>query len=152
MKLAEALILRADAQKRLMQLRQRLMRNALVQEGDQPAENPTVLLTEVERITAQLQDLIQRINRTNSTTAFDGEMTLADALAVRDMLRQKHGIFSNLAQTAVGTNMRHTRSEVKFVATVNVADVQQEADALAKAHRDLDSRIQAANWTVDLVD
>jgi hypothetical protein len=37
MKLAEALILRADNKKRFEQLRQRLMNNAKVQEGDKPA-------------------------------------------------------------------------------------------------------------------
>ncbi|MEM8557071.1 MAG: hypothetical protein AAGG50_04525, partial [Bacteroidota bacterium] len=38
MKLAEALILRADLQKRLAQLRQRVMQNVKTQEGDAPAE------------------------------------------------------------------------------------------------------------------
>ena len=36
MKLAEALIQRADCQKRIAQLRQRLTRSAKVQEGEQP--------------------------------------------------------------------------------------------------------------------
>ena len=54
MKLAEALILRADYQKRLEQLKQRLVRNAKVQEGDSPAENPPTLIEELERTTAEL--------------------------------------------------------------------------------------------------
>ena len=40
MKLAEALVLRADGQKRIEQLQQRLIQNAKVQADDQPAENP----------------------------------------------------------------------------------------------------------------
>lgn len=44
MKLAEVLILRADCQKRIDQLRQRLLRSAKVQEGEQPPENPQQLL------------------------------------------------------------------------------------------------------------
>ena len=39
MKLAEALILRADMQKRIQQLRERLNRSARVQEGDTTPEN-----------------------------------------------------------------------------------------------------------------
>ena len=39
MKLAEALILRADCQKRIAQLKSRLLVNAKVQEGDAPASN-----------------------------------------------------------------------------------------------------------------
>ncbi len=53
MKLAEALILRADSQKRLAQLRDRLGRNALVQEGESPAEPPAGLLAEYEQVAAQ---------------------------------------------------------------------------------------------------
>ena len=46
MKLAEALIWRADAKKRLEQLKTRLVRVAKVQEGDAPAEDPKALLAE----------------------------------------------------------------------------------------------------------
>lgn len=60
MKLAEALILRADYQKRIEQLKQRLLRNAKVQEGDDPAENPAALVEEVNRLAQELEVLIQR--------------------------------------------------------------------------------------------
>ena len=66
MKLAEALILRADCKKRLEQLKARVIRNAKVQEGDQPAEEPQGLLAEVERVARELAELVKRINRTNS--------------------------------------------------------------------------------------
>jgi len=36
MKLAEALVLRADVQKRIAQMRERLRQSGLVQEGEQP--------------------------------------------------------------------------------------------------------------------
>ena len=40
MKLAEALSLRADLQKRISQLEVRLKNNARIQEGEEPAEDP----------------------------------------------------------------------------------------------------------------
>ena len=43
MKLAEALALRADLQRRLEQLKQRLIKNARVQEGDTPEEDSVEL-------------------------------------------------------------------------------------------------------------
>ena len=55
MKLAEALTLRADLQRRIAALRDRLKRNAKVQEGDTPAEDPAVLLRELDK-----NDLIER--------------------------------------------------------------------------------------------
>jgi ABC-type hemin transport system substrate-binding protein len=48
MKLAEALILRADTQKRIEQLKQRLNANARVQQGEKPAEDPKKLMTELD--------------------------------------------------------------------------------------------------------
>ena len=47
MKLAEALNLRADLQKRIANLRERLIKNAKVQEGDTPSEDPNMLLNEL---------------------------------------------------------------------------------------------------------
>lgn len=44
MKLSEALMIRADYQKRLGQLKQRILNNAKVQEGDEPAEAIPALL------------------------------------------------------------------------------------------------------------
>ncbi|KPV52932.1 hypothetical protein SE17_12570 [Kouleothrix aurantiaca] len=152
MKLAEALMLRADYQKRAEQLKQRLNQNAKVQEGDTPAENPADLLAELERIAGDLVSLIQRINRTNSATLLEGAQTLADALAERDVLQLRLGAYRELAQAASITPTRATRSEVKFHSTVNVGEVQQEADRLAKAYRELDARIQAANWLTEVLE
>ena len=57
MKLAEALLLRADSQKRIAQLKSRLLTNAKVQEGDAPAETPQQLIAELERVSTELLDL-----------------------------------------------------------------------------------------------
>lgn len=81
MKLAEALALRADLNKRMQQLRMRLQRNARAQEGDQPAEDPKALIAELEGVARELESLIQRINRTNSATELDAGVTIADAIA-----------------------------------------------------------------------
>jgi len=152
MKLAEALILRADSQKRLEQLKQRLLSNAKVQEGDNPAENPTGLINELEELTAELTALIQKINRTNVNTFLEAGVTVADGLAQRDILKVKHTIYRDLARAATITADRFTRSEIKFVSTVNVADIQRVADQLAKEHRELDAAIQAINWNTELME
>ena len=66
MKLAEALQLRADLQKRMEQLASRLYDNATVLEGESPAEDPASLWAEYEDCTSQLEDLMARINRTTA--------------------------------------------------------------------------------------
>ncbi|HEV7858945.1 MAG TPA: DIP1984 family protein [Pyrinomonadaceae bacterium] len=150
MKLAEALILRADCQKRFEQLKARVLRSAKVQEGDQPAENPQELVAEIERVAAELIDLVQRINRTNSRTAYADGKTISDALALRDVLALRRALYSDLAQAASVTQDRYTRSEVKYRSTVNVSEVQKQADALAREYRELDARIQELNWQTEV--
>lgn len=152
MKLAEALILRADAQKRIEQLKQRLLRNAKVQDGDKPAENPVELIAELDRIAADLTGLIQQINRTNAATTLADGATVSDALARRDVLAKQHAVYRDLAATATVDQTRYSRSEVKFVSTVDVAAIQRRADDLARRHRELDAAIQATNWSVDLLE
>jgi len=152
MKLAEALILRADCQKRIAQLKSRLLTNAKIQEGDAPAESPEDLIPELERAANDLVDLIKRINKTNSTAVFAGQRTISDALAERDVLVLRHSAFSDLAQTGAISQARFTRSEVKYISTVNVAEIQKRADEIAKNHRDLDARIQELNWQTELVE
>lgn len=152
MKLAEALIRRADCQKRFEQLKSRLLINAKVQEGDVPAETPAGLLTELGHVANELLDLIKRINKTNAATLFSGRETISDALAERDLLALQRTAYAELAQTASITQGRYTRSEVKYVSTINVAEIQKRADELAKNYRELDARIQELNWQTELSD
>lgn len=152
MKLAEALILRADHQKRLSQLRARVQRVAKVQEGDRPAEDPNALLEEFERVADELTDLIQRINLTNTTTVLDGGRSISDALAERDALALRHSAYRELAAAATIEIARHLRTEIKFQSTVDAGALQRRADEVARRHRELDARIQEANWLTELVE
>ena len=152
MKLAEALVLRADVQKRVQQLRTRLQLSALVQEGEQPPENPEVLLAELNGLLAQLTNLVVRINRTNMQTTLEDATPLTNGLARRDTLTLHHSIISGLADTASNRLDRYGRSEIKKVATVDVAALRRQSDELARQRRELDTAIQSVNWTVDLVE
>ena len=58
MKLAEALQERADLNRQIEQLRSRLSHNAIVQEGEAPAEDPGDLLAQLDRATARLEELM----------------------------------------------------------------------------------------------
>ncbi|HRJ41607.1 MAG: DIP1984 family protein [Caldilineaceae bacterium] len=152
MKLAEALILRADTQKRITELRQRATRNAKVQEGSRPSEDPLALLAQVRDMYTQLTALVQRINRTNTATAFDSSLSMADALAVRDSMGAQQGMLREIAQAAVPTQERFTRTELRYESTVDAAALQGEADDLARRRRELDTRIQELNWLTELIE
>ena len=149
MKLAEALMQRSDLQTRLEQLRERMKANALVQEGEKPAEDPAVLLEELSSGTAQLEALIARINLTNAAVQKDGK-TLTELLARREALTLRISIARSLLETASRPIMRGSRMEVKIHSTVDVAAIRKETDDLARELRLLDTAIQSTNWTEEL--
>lgn len=100
MKLAEALVLRADAARRVEQLRARVVGSARYQEGEEPAEDAGALLAEAGEVLGELEDLIRRINRTNAHAVVEGGGTLTDALARRDVLRLRHSVVTSAADAA----------------------------------------------------
>lgn len=152
MKLAEALTARADLQRRIEQLRARIIANARYQEGEEPAEDAASLLGEAEAGLGQLRDLIRRINATNARLDLGADGTMTDALAARDVLRLQHSLLADAASAASGSNqgMRQMRSELRQIAALPVGQLRDAADGVAQELRELDNRIQHANWTNDL--
>jgi G:T/U-mismatch repair DNA glycosylase len=79
-------------------------------------------------------------------------MKLGEALARRDVLGLRHSALKAVADATAQQQARYSRSEIRMVRTFDVAAVRKQVDALARDQRTLDVEIQAANWTVDLVD
>lgn len=151
MKLAEALKMRADLNQRLYHLQERLVNNSKVQEGESPGENPSDLIAELDSVTDQLQDLICRINITNSVTeSSDGE-TITSLIARRDTLMRKADILRSFVSEASCVVNRHTSSEIKILSTVNVKEMMKKIDDISKCIRVTDNKIQELNWTTELI-
>lgn len=150
MKLAEALIRRKALKENIDHLKLRLAKAAKVQEGDTPAERAQDLLAAVEADLQELQALIIRINRANLQATLPDGATLMEAIARRDILKLRRGILEALANSALPMQDRYTRTELKYVPTVDVAELHKEVDRLSKAYRELDATIQAANWTAEI--
>lgn len=151
MKLAEALIARADYQKRIQQLKRRISVNIKTQEGEHPAEDPNAMLSELDEIMKELTYLIKRINKSNCTIPYDENRTLADALTERDQMWDKRLLLAKVAEEASVRNDRYSRTEIKVVSTVDVAAIQKQVDQLSKEFREMDTKIQGLNWTTDLL-
>jgi len=154
MKLAEALALRAEATRRIDQLRARIVDNARYQEGEQPTEDAASLLTQTGHACAELESLIRRINRTNASAPL-GTGTITDAIARRDILKLRHSVITSAADAAAGRERgwnRQLRSELTFISALPVADLRAQADDVARHIREVDTEIQRTNWEVDLLD
>ena len=149
MKLAEALNQRADIQRKIGQLRERIANNVKVQEGDQPAEKPEDLFAELDQALRDLKRLIIRINHTNQVTKWEGK-TLTELIAEKDVLSMQISAFRAALDAANVRSDRYSRNEIKFVRTIDVNELQQYVDRLSADLRKLDSKLQQANWTTDL--
>ena len=151
MKLAQALILRADTQKRLEQLKGRLLDNAKMQENERPSEDPKLLLKELDRLSDELFRLILAINLTNSSAKFEG-VSLTEMIAKKDTLSQKASVLREFAKSASQKVDLYSNSEIKILSSVDVATLQKQIDELSKEIRELDMKLQEANWQVDLIE
>lgn len=151
MKLAEALLERADLQKRIEALQSRIVANASYQEGEEPTEDPAELLGEVTRALASLERLVTAINLANTSATTPDGLTLTAALARREALRSRHSILGRAADAAAGERgHRQMRSELRRLPALPVRELREQADVLARELRELDVSIQRTNWEVDL--
>lgn len=152
MKLAEALILRSDMQKKYQLLLERIALNLKGQEGEKPSEDPTVLILELEALTKNTASLIEKINRTNQLTQLFPEMTLAGALTKRDSLSKLASKLHEFAKDAGYQSSRYSKSEVKEISFVDIEKLRKDADQYSEEARKLDMKIQEKNWQTELLE
>ncbi len=150
MKLAEALSIRKDLQTRVDQLKARILNNVRIQEGEKPAEDPVELLKELDSCLNQLRELIYRINLTNMNTNCDGK-PVTQLMAERDVLLKRVQVLRDVFNQASTTTERYSRSEIKYVTTIDVKAMAKQIDKLATQLRELDVKIQSVNFTTELM-
>jgi len=150
MKLAEALSLRKDLQSKIAQLENRICNNVKVQEGDEPSEDPKELMKDLDSCLIQLETLIARINTTNMHTKV-GERTLTEMMAKREVLGKRISTLRNVFDRASGSQDRYSRSEIKYLTTIDIKSLSKQIDKLSQKLRELDIDIQTANFTTELI-
>lgn len=150
MKLAEALSIRKDLQTRIEQLKVRIINNVRIQEGEQPAEDPTDLMKDLDSCLKQLEELIYRINVTNMH-AKSGDKTLTQLMAERDVLTKRVQVLREVFNQASSSSERYSRSEIKYVTTIDVKAMGKQLDKLSSQLRTLDVVIQSINFATELM-
>jgi hypothetical protein len=149
MRLAEALSIRVDLQKRISSLKGRIKDSAKIQEGDSPSEELMELNKELGDSLSKLEDIIYRINVTNMHTVHKGE-SLTKLIAKKDMLSLRVSIMRDVLAHVVEVESRYGMNEVKYVRVLDVAEYRKEVDSYSRQLRELDLEIQQMNWMVDL--
>lgn len=113
MKLAEALSLRADATRRVEQLRTRIVANARFQEGEEPTEDAAALLAEAGAVLDELEGLIRRINRTNAVTQIGPDVSTATEYPTSGGRAGRHRWLWRVAGTPAGCSTQAVRSSIR---------------------------------------
>lgn len=150
MKLAEALLLRSDMDKKLLSLQSRAQKYAIVQEGEQAAEDPNELLLQVDAVCVDLERLLAGVNAANIGYRLKSGKTLTEALARRDVLTKRHAILASVVEACSKPRERYGMSEIRWVALIQAGKVQKQMDDLSKEIRELNASIQEANWQVEI--
>ncbi len=152
MKLAEALLLRADMNKKLASLAERIKINCRVQDGDEPGEDPQKLMNTAFRILQEMEALIIRINRTNIGCKLPSGKSMMESIAERDRLNSQHRLLKEATAAGRIENIHYSNTEIKWKSVLKVDALEKQADDLSKKIRELNAAIQEANWTNELVD
>lgn len=147
MKLAEALLVRADLQTKFLRLQDRIKANAVVQKGDKPQEGPEVLLREATGVLSELEATITRINRTNVHAKLPDGRTMMEAIAERERLKKHHSLLIATDSALKRSPDLHGVREIKWVPQLDSAKLQKQAEDLARKIREINVRIQETNWS-----
>ena len=149
MKLAEALIIKADLSQKFQSLKARLVSNILVQEGNQPSEDPEQLQSEAVVILGKIERLKAKIEIIKAIIQPDGR-SLNDLLAQRDTLT----LHVKLLKDALGTIHRTMGSyyaiEIKWLPTISVTKLEKQIDELLTQLRELNLHIQELNLKLEI--
>lgn len=153
MKLGEALSLRARKAQQLDDLRRRLKALALVQEGQEPAEDPAELVEEFETVSDEHAGLVERIARTNAAAEATNGDNMLTLLQEREKITRKRNLHHMLAEAASPGRdaFRFMRSEITFLPAVDVREHRKTVEEMDAALRTLDTVLQESNWKIDLV-
>jgi hypothetical protein len=154
MKLAEALLLRSDQQKKkkIISLKQRINANVLVQDGDQPSEDPMELLKQVFSLIQEFQKLSYAIHKTNALTKLDDGRSLLALLTLRDEFVEQHKTLTAAISNTSRESDRYSTREIKWHKVIPVSSLQKQADDISLKLRDLNVLIQSNNWKIDLIE
>ncbi|WP_020566956.1 DIP1984 family protein [Neolewinella persica] len=148
MKLAEALLLRADLQRKITQLTSRITPVLIVRRNNKPQEDPIKLLAQLRESVTKLQGIIVKINRTNVATQLADGRTLMEGLAQRDALKTLQTHLRTIRQAAT----IHGSSYSDMETTVSIKNLQIEIEQTGRSFREIDSQIQGLNWTTELLE
>lgn len=151
MKLAEALVLRADLQKKLENLKKRLANSVRKLDDIQVIEDPAALKLEADESITVLYSLIDLIYRTNQSVILPSRQSMVTVLAKRDELVERRKLLDYIINKSLLDSGLYFNERGKWQPAIDISAYQKQMDDIAMQIRRLNLDIQQTNWQVDLV-
>lgn len=143
MVLAEALMARKDLVKKIERIK-KLITNSLVTYKDMPIDidlNEQLKLYTDKMV--DLEDLNAKIDRANAVNV--------DALSKLRVLDSKLGFYKEISDSLANDSRMSFRSiETEMVKNLNTVVVEKVIEELEIARRNVDKKLQKANWTTEI--
>jgi Cu/Ag efflux protein CusF len=77
--------------------------------------------------------------------------SITELIAARDALKVKIAVYKDIVSNASQTARRARMSEIKIISAVDVRKLQKKVDDMSKEFRVTDNKIQALNWSTELM-
>ena len=149
--LGEALLSKSAMDTVLVNLKERIHTSAKTVEGRKPAEDAISLLRKAEAVIEERRRLVLKINAANQNARLGSGRTLSEPLSLRESLRTRIGLVTELIRHAVpAADHMFGSDHGNIVASVDVAALELEREELSKELRDANASVQKANWEITL--
>ncbi|ESK46504.1 hypothetical protein P254_00389 [Acinetobacter oleivorans CIP 110421] len=89
---------------------------------------------------------------TNAQAKLEDGKVLLSLLSLRDSYAEQHKILIDAIANTRREPDRYSSREIKWKKVIPVSSLQKQADDISAKLRDLNVKIQAANWQIDLID
>lgn len=161
MKLGEALTQRKYLAARIPQLTNKLSACITIEEGaatNEASDTAVDLLAELGASIAQFHLLVVAINKTNNVSQIADGTTIMEAIVRRDLLKlglqQYQSIVQHIRPRVEKSHFVADSEPTVYVVAPGIqpAALKQHTNHLAAEYRKLDTMLQEANWTVDLIE
>ncbi len=77
---------------------------------------------------------------------------MVNLIADRDTLGLKVNILRNFITNASQKIDIYSNKEIKILSSVDVSSLQKQIDRISKEIRQIDTKLQMANWQIDLIE
>lgn len=147
MRLAEAMMQRADLDKKVSILGARLNDIALINKSYALEDEPKHLFEELNKSMKALSEVVYRIHVTNMETVDNGT-TITAMLTKKEILKIRIQMLQRIKEEA---RIDSCFDRTKYTILINKAELQKELDECKNQLEKLDMKLQQLNWQTELI-